>query len=341
MKWKLGFNSMLLSAVFLFTGCSDKEEAAATPWGAESVPEQWYMSVVHVGAERYIVGGNPSEGLMLHDSGDGALVPVELPSPSGLLNWVHAFPDGTLVTVGYEGALFFKRPGGDWTRKNVDTAQQLWGVWGASPDDVWAVGGNGFSEGDAVLFHGSLEDLQPMEIELTRPNVNAWFKVWGSSANDVFIVGQKGAILRWNGSELKEEGAGLSDDLIGIWGTGPDRVAVVGGRNNGVAALWDGTEWRGLELSPVTGLNGVWMRGDTLHAVGVDDGKVLRMSFATGLLLEEEDFLGINLEEARGVDLHAIHGSDDGTVTSVGGNFVLQAGPYSGAVVSRGLGSGE
>ena len=33
---------------------------------------------------------------------------------------------------------------------------------------------------------------------LEAGDVYAWFKVWGSSASDVYIVGQKGAVLHWD-----------------------------------------------------------------------------------------------------------------------------------------------
>ena len=75
----------------------------------------------------------------------------------------------------------------------------------------------------------------------------------------------------------------------------------------------------------------VWMRGDTLHTVGVDDGKVLRI--VSTLLLEEEEFLGINLEEARGATFMQFM-SDDGTVTSVE-DFFLKKPDRVGAMVSR------
>jgi len=323
-------------------GCdADDAGEAATDWQADSTPAHWWMSVVHTDTQRLVVGGSPEAGVILRDGGDGNLAPVDIGEEVGLLNWVHAFPDGTLVTVGYEGAMFTSDDGVNWERIALDTDQRMWGVWGASKDDVWAVGGKGQVEGDAVIFRGPLGAMEPIEIEIERPNVNAWFKVWGSSGDDVYIVGQKGALLHWDGTELKETGVGLTEDLIGVWGTGPDQVAVVGGRNNGVMALWDGNEWRGMELAPVTGLNGVWLRGNTVHAVGVDEAKVLRVDFASGDLLEEEDFLGTRIPEAEGIELHAVHGSADGKLSAVGGNYALQSGPFEGVVVSRQLGGGE
>ena len=106
-------------------------------------------------------------------------------------------------------------------------------------------------------------------------------------------------------------------------------------------ALWDGESWRGIKLAPLTGLNGVWFRGNTVHAVGVDEAKVVKIDFTTGEQMEEENFLGTFLPEAEGIDLHGIHGSPSGRLTALGGNFILQSGPFRGVIVHRSLGGNE
>ena len=86
--------------------------------------------------------------------------------------------------------------------------------------------------GDApyvLHYDGEQWSLAPIP-ELERPGVRAFFKVWGSGPDDIYAVGQNGAVLHWNGTEFTELGVGVSQDLIGIWGTGPDDVTVVGGR---------------------------------------------------------------------------------------------------------------
>ena len=339
---RIGKRLIALSLVLALSSCAtENSQPVASDWAADETPLHWWMSVVYAGESRTVVGGEPAKGVMLHDDGDGQLEPVALGHDVGLLNWVHAFPDGSMVTVGVEGALLYSEDGTTWDYQPLNTDQRLWGVWGASKDDVWVVGGRGQLDGDAVIFRGPIGDLEPVDINVQKEDVNAWYKVWGSGPDDVFIVGQRGALLRWNGTALEEQDAGLSDDLIGIWGTGPDRVATVGGRNNGVVALWDGAQWRGLDMEPVSGLNGVWMRGDVLHVVGTDEAKVLRMSFTTGELLEEEMFLGLDIPEAKGIELHAINGSPSGRVTAVGGKYYQQSAPFEGVVVSRTLGGDE
>jgi hypothetical protein len=164
---------------------------------------------------------------------------------------------------------------------------------------------------------------------LERPNVKAFFKVWGSGVDDVYIVGQNGAVLHWDGESLVELHVGVGEDLIDVWGTGPDRVAVIGGRKNGAGALWDGAGWRVLDLAHFPGLNGVWLRRDIVHVVG-SNGTAGVIDFTTG----EATRVSIDTP----VYLHAIHGSPDGTVTAVGGNFFTgKNGPFDGEVLTRPL----
>ena len=332
----------LLPALFVVTlsGCPGTLEEG-TDWELEQADEAWWMSTVHVGEERWVVGGTPEEGAMLHDAGSGLEV-VNLEFEVELLNWIHAFDGGGYAVVGNGGAILYSADGSTWTQQSVGvTDQNLWGVWGANADDVWVVGGDGSMAGDATILRGPVDDLQPMDTPtLEHPNIFAWFKVWGSGPNDVFIVGQSGGLLHWDGVALTEQMVGLSKDLIGLWGTGPNRVAVVGGRFNGAIALWDGSEWRGIELAPISGLNGVWLRGDTIHAVGAQAMSV-KLDFRTGQVIGEEEWLGTRIPEAMGVDLHSIHGANDGHLTSVGGNFARPSGPYDGLAVTRRLGSDE
>ncbi len=198
---------------------------------------------------------------------------------------------------------------------------------------MYAVGGSGRAGSVATVLHYDGTAWSTVVLpELERPT-RAFFKIWGSSANDIVVVGQSGILLRWNGAVWNEIGLGIDGDLISVWGTGPDRIAVVGGRSNGVVATWDGSEWRTASLSPLPGLNGVWMRDrDVIHAVGVD-GLLLRIDFDS--LVASED-----LTEAR-AEFHAVFGDASGRLTAVGGNLAFSAGPYEGIAYTRNLRSDE
>lgn len=64
------------------------------------------------------------------------------------------------------------------------------------------------------------------------------FGIWGSAADDVWAVGDKGTILHWNGKVLVPRNSGVTTALRGVGGTGPQDVWFVG--DAGKALHWDG-----------------------------------------------------------------------------------------------------
>ena len=58
----------------------------------------------------------------------------------------------------------------------------------------------------------------------------------------MFAAGDRGTILRWDGTRWSAQGTPVSDDLWGIWGANSSAVFVVG--NNGVILRYDGQTWR-------------------------------------------------------------------------------------------------
>ncbi len=314
---------MMLCAVLASCGPTDdpqwEEAFDATETG-------WLLSTYGASDDNvFAVGGEPTNGVIMHFDGT-EWSPVDVGMPVPLLNWVHGFGGDDYFIVG-NGGTILRGDGETFTKMDAPTTEDLWGIWGSSPDDVWAVGGRGrpMSVATVLRFDGTAWTAVDLP-ELMRPNVNAFFKVWGSSADDVIIVGQRGALLRWDGATFTEELIGTSEDLIAVWGVGPDRVAVVGGRSNGVVSTFDGTEWHTTSLSPLPGINGVFMRDpNTVYIAGVE-GTLGRLDFDTQELTDESLFTR--------TDLHAIHGAGN-RLTTVGGNFAFVTGPYEGIAYRR------
>lgn len=293
----------------------------------------WLLSVWGPSSsDQWIAGGTPDSGKLLRYDGTNATA-VTLPADTPLLNWSFGFGANDVYVVGNEGTVLHW-DGAAFTVEETNTDQNLWGVWGASADDVWAVGGNGRAEGQLTLLrrrNGTWTSTTPPP--LMRSNVFALFKVWGTSADNVYAVGQRGTVLHFDGTAWTEELVGTSDDLIALWGTGPDRIAVVGGRNNGQIAVWDGSAWNHASLAPLPGLNGVWMRDPSVvHVAGVT-GTLATIDFDS---LEYTDASVIG----EGRDFHAVFGHEGG-LTTVGGNFLQAQGPYRGIAYERPLLQGE
>ena len=165
-------------------------------------------------------------------------------------------------------------------------------VWGAAPDDVWAVGPNGTIlhwdgsawTGSAIGPDDEYIDLGPGSISIRQHGINA---LWGSSASDVWAVGDVGRILHWDGSawSVIEDGES-SAQLIGVWGTGPNDVWAVGADSNAVVLHWDGTKWFRREMGNLgidvltgvwgSGPNDVWIAGWNGRGVPWQQGAVAR-----------------------------------------------------------------
>lgn len=317
-----------LVLAFALAACSPgaPDVDAVPEWSRVHSSADWWMSVAVVSAEdRWIVGGTADEGRILHYDGS-TIQPIDHGAEVQMLNWVHAFDAPDLIAVGNGGGVLIG-DGFTWGQVDVATDADLWGAWGASSSDVWVVGGG---EAGPVILRDTGDGFEPMDLPPLDESVKVLFKVWGSGPDDVFIVGQAGTILHWDGTALEQMEVDLEQDLIGIWGTGPDRVAVVGGRISGAIALWDGESWRTLQPEGMPGLNGVWLRDDSVHVAGVA-GSAAVVDFESGRLGESYFLETI-------VFLHAIAGTPDGVITTVGGDFSTGlGGPFLGQVFEASL----
>lgn len=98
--------------------------------------------------------------------------------------------------------------------------------------------------------------------------------IWGSAANDVWIVGGAGTTLHWNGAQWNAEPSGTHETLHGVWGTGPRDVWAVG--TAGAIVHWDGQSWSQLSSTTTADLHDVW--GSDANSVWVvgDAGTILQ-----------------------------------------------------------------
>jgi hypothetical protein len=181
-------------------------------------------------------------------------------------------------------------------------------LWGSGPNDVWAVGTNGNSGGfppDQTIMHWNGTAWTPatgIPSGLTQLTLNG---VWGSSATDVWAVGQytyydaskggrvwAGTTLHWNGTTWSNANNLTQAQLTGVlldsvWGSSPNDVwaygSAFGNCNGGCSPTggsflhWDGTAWTltatkasvlALWGSSASDVWGVGPGGDTAHWTG-------------------------------------------------------------------------
>ena len=105
-------------------------------------------------------------------------------------------------------------------------------------------------------------------INMTSNTSSMLTGVWGSSAIDVFAVGDYGTILHFDGIEWSSMNSGTTEDLRDIWGSSQNNVFTVGER--GTILHFDGSTWSSMESGTTTeALYGVWgSSANDIFAVG-------------------------------------------------------------------------
>lgn len=109
--------------------------------------------------------------------------------------------------------------GSTWTSHTAPTGTNtLLGVWGADANNVWIVGGRvaGDPNAGALLkWDGStLDHFSTTGLSLSAVVLRG---VTGSSANNLYVVGDSGVISRWNGSTWASETSSTVNLLTNIW----------------------------------------------------------------------------------------------------------------------------
>lgn len=228
----------------------------------------------------WAAGGKAGESVVLQY--DGASWTTHDPGLGQQLWWVHGFEGGPVFVVG-AGGVCARYQAGTWTP--IDTGAPttlLYGVWGAAPDDLWAVGGvwraapaGTSSEGDVVIhYDGSAWTRVDVPALAGKPESaqKDLFKVWGASADVAFIVGSGGVALHWDGSSWERKDTGMNEPLFTVVGRSATDVWAVGGLGDTKVMHWDGGLWSSVEVPefapPQT--PGIWTApGHAVYIAGI------------------------------------------------------------------------
>jgi len=247
----------------------------------------------------------------------------------GHIWWAHGPDEATVFLVGEGGRAFrYSRASDQVIAIATGTDATLYGVWGASADEVWAVGGYVHPRsGPATVvritpFGPEVQNLP----EGIADNVTL-FKVWGSAADDVWVIGERGTVLRWDGSRWSYQPVDGRPRLVTLHGAGADDMVAVGGSNQAVILERAGGAWTAASPGPYPLLNGVFVApgGDAL-AVGVLGSVFRRTSGAWAPISEVPVFK----------DWHAVWVDPRGDAWLVGGNLLSAAAFNEGALLRLG-----
>ncbi len=274
----------------------------------------------------WTVGSDVNDGkgpLVLHFDGTG-WTRLET-GASGNLWWVFGFEGGPLY-LGGEGGLMLRYEGGAFTRMTTPGTAVVSGIWGASPDDVWAVGAeSGGARGAFAwrLRNGTWAEAAGFPAALA--GTDAMWKVWGRGGSDVWLVGSAGKVLHWDGTAFTQSSAGTGEALFTVHANSK-RFVAVGGFGTGKLVENSGSGWENASPPGANALIGVCLTETSGFAVG-QYGAVY--SRADGGWNEETTGLSLNQS------LHSVWIDPSGGIWAAGGN-VLTIPLKDGVVIHRG-----
>lgn len=321
MQYTLGLGLAILLAL-ANTACTRPTEDPAPVFQEVGMdPGAALLSVAGTSEEVWVVGARPSPTagpLLLRHTADGW---ESLDSGQQHdLWWVHAFEGGPTFVAG-AGATVLRIENGviERTPTPVFFANTVYGVWGASPDDVWAVGGRAGRDGFAWRYDGEtwtevalVEDLP----RNARGEIPGLFKVWGRAHDDVWMVGGLGTVLHWDGTSMTRIPVDTSAPLFTVTGDA-DEVVIVGGSDTGVL-LRGGVDGFVDDTPPDAPL---------LQAVTIDrQGRVLAAG-GQGFAVREQQGAWQRLDlgfSSLPQSVHALWAGDD-QIWGVGGNVLSPA----------------
>jgi hypothetical protein len=320
---------MLLAAVQALAACGDDDgggspDAASQPtW--QVVHEDLDGALLSVWGtaqdDVWSVGGDPGTGPMVLHWDGSAWDTLDAPS-AGDLWWVFGFTGGP-VYMGGSGGRILRTDGASFEEMATPSATPIvFGIWGCSPDDVWAVGGNFGGGSGGFAWH--LEAGEWVSHDLPDGEVRPVWKVIGRSCDDVRFVGESGLSFTWDGAGFAAETTGVGESLF-TDALLDDTYLAVGGLA-GIILEDSGSGWQDVSPDGAPGLNGVCAAGGEAFATG-QFGAVYRRA-EDGSWVEDE-------MPPTDQTLHACWVDPSGGLWAVGGQ-VLSPPLVNGVMVYRG-----
>jgi hypothetical protein len=182
---------------------------------------------------------------------------------AGTLNAVWGASADDVWAVG-ANATVVRRRSGAW--KRVEVSPGWWtfsSVHGSGPDDVWVLGADG--DGGSALLHCGSSGC----VDQSLPSgINDAAAVWAAAPGDLWLVTRAGLVLRGDGQSWQTPYQVPSATFGAMWGTAPDDLWLVG---TSTLVHWDGASFQSYdagqdELGSVSGT-----AGDDVWAVGTRD----------------------------------------------------------------------
>jgi hypothetical protein len=181
---------------------------------------------------------------------------------------VYAFAGGAHA-AGWSGKIF-RYDGTSWADVGWTPATvHLEGISAAGDQDFFAVGAGG------TFLHSAAPSTPWTAAWLSRSMASPdnYYGVWGSGPNDIFVVGDNGRIVRYNGTAWSVMNSGTDRLFSSVWGSSSSNVlaavyqytaAAGGGWNTfGEVDRYDGAAWAYMSGTMGVPCTRVWGSGPT------------------------------------------------------------------------------
>lgn len=272
------------------------------------------LSVTGTGSDDvWITGADAGAGgTLLHFDG-AAWSSVDVDGTVGDLWWASLNATSAWACGAAGLVLRHDLASGTTTSVSIETSATLYGIWAASDDDVWAVGGDPEAASDAAeLWHRTGSTWTRVDLDPVVAAELALYKVWGNTPDDVWAVGSGGVAMHYDGAAWTVSDTVTTSRLFTVHSNTIDTFAV-GGDVSGEVYHWSGAQWVNESPSFTQQFAGVYVpgTGDPV-LVGAGGGVYTRTdgAWVQDLAAKDETFQ----------DLHAVWVDPDGGVWAVGGH---------------------
>ena len=314
-----------IALIVSVAACGD-DDGVVTPDGGDPIdatPAAWTVVQEDLSGALMSVWGSSHDDVWAvgADVGDGPMVlhfdgtswtPLTT-GTRGDLWWVFGFAGGPVYMGGKSGVVV-RYASGTFTPLTTPTQDTIFGIWGASPSDpLWAVGGmeGGAAGGFAWWLDGDTFAPAtgfPADVAASK----AVWKVYGSAADDVWLVGTAGVVIHWNGSAFTEGNVGGGESLFTVHHAG-DLFTAVGGFATDLIFENEGGTWTNVSLPGESGVNGVYL---------LEDGSGYIVGQFGTFMVREGGAWRIQDPAPTDLTLHAVWVDPDGGVWAVGGQVL-------------------
>lgn len=206
-------------------------------------------------------GGAPDRGFVLRAKA-GLLTSMQVPTGPALW-WLATLDDGQAWAAG-DGGRILRLAGDRWVPEQTELGEKavIWGVFAVSATDLWAVGGSYRRGGPKGLVLRSAGDGVWRRVEdPALPETSNLYKVWGAAADAIYIVGELGVTLRWDGRRFTREDIPETRLLFSVHGSEDGELFAVGGLEEGRIFRRSAGQWVEESVGAVPVLTGIFSMG--------------------------------------------------------------------------------